>query len=264
MTNRDDFTDSTKRVLAERVGYRCSNPTCDIETAGAKIGSVNKTTKIGVAAHITAAAPRGPRYDPGLTSSQRKDISNGIWLCHSCSVLIDRDEVKYTIECINDWKVNAELRANSRIGKRSINTNDALFHQAESERIKKFINFIYDLFYEFDLRLGSLSTDVYYIDKFVFERIINFDDYCQIYLQDLRSYDNSIQNIQDKIIEIIYFYKKFMMENNYVLLANSFKLSEDRRYFYSQELEVKVESMNAKLEKLANLVHELHRFRERR
>jgi hypothetical protein len=39
------------------------------------------TIDIGVAAHITAAAPNGPRYDPSLTSAQRRRHLNGIWLC---------------------------------------------------------------------------------------------------------------------------------------------------------------------------------------
>ncbi|MGN2614738.1 hypothetical protein [Aliivibrio fischeri] len=262
--NRDDFAESTKRTLAERVGYRCSNPKCGVATAGAKIGCTNKAAKIGVAAHITAAAPGGARYDPKLTTSQRKNISNGIWLCHSCSVLIDNDEFNYSVEHINGWKSQAELSANAQIGKRSNNANNALFHQAESARIKQFIDFIYDLFYEFDLGLGSLSVDVYYVDKFVFEKIINIDNHHQTYQQEYRSYDFHIQNVQSEIMDIIYFYKNFLIENNYYELANSFKLREDRQYYYSQELENKVEYMCTKLKGLSSLVYELHKFRERR
>ncbi|WP_146162353.1 hypothetical protein [Vibrio splendidus] len=264
MSNRDDFTKSTRRALAERVGYRCSNPECGVETAGAKIGCINKAAKIGVAAHITAAAPEGARYDPSLTTSQRKNISNGIWLCHSCSVLIDNDDFNYSVERINGWKSQAELGANARIGKRSNNANDALLHQAESVRIKQFIDFIYGLFHEFELGLGSLSVDVYYVDKLVFEKIMNIDDHYQTYQQEYRSYDLHIQNVQNDIMDIIYSYRNFLIENNYYELAHSFKLLEDCQYYYSQELENKVEYMGAKLKRLASLVFELHQFRERR
>ncbi len=65
-------------------------------------------------------------------------------------------------------------------------------------------------------------------------------------------------------MDIIYSYRNFLIENNYYELAHSFKLLEDCQYYYSQELENKVEYMGAKLKRLASLVFELHQFRERR
>jgi hypothetical protein len=76
---RDDFTQKTKEVMAHRVGYRCSKPDCGILTRGAASDDEG-TINVGFAAHITAASPDGPRYDPNLTSDQRKHHSNGIWL----------------------------------------------------------------------------------------------------------------------------------------------------------------------------------------
>src|SRR5256885_282639 len=34
MAQRDDFTAATKRLLADRVGHRCSNPACRASTCG--------------------------------------------------------------------------------------------------------------------------------------------------------------------------------------------------------------------------------------
>lgn len=48
--------------MAERVGYLCSNPNCRNHTVGPNQQS-EKSTKIGEAEHITAAAVGGPRYD---------------------------------------------------------------------------------------------------------------------------------------------------------------------------------------------------------
>lgn len=76
-TNRDDFTAKTKETLAKRVGYLCSNENCRKLTSGPHEDQT-KSTNMGVAAHITAAAPSGPRYDLTLTSDERKSISNGI------------------------------------------------------------------------------------------------------------------------------------------------------------------------------------------
>src|SRR5262249_20791802 len=74
-----------------------------------------KAVNIGVAAHITAAAPGGPRYDPSLTSEERKSLENGIWLCQTCSVRIDRDAAKYTTELLREWKQDAEAASDREI-----------------------------------------------------------------------------------------------------------------------------------------------------
>ena len=110
MSNRDDFTKDTRDLLARRVGFLCSNPTCRRSTSGPH-SDPNKATNIGVAAHICAAAPGGPRYNAEMTPAERSSVNNGIWLCQTCSTLIDRDEKKYTVEVLTEWKKNAELAA---------------------------------------------------------------------------------------------------------------------------------------------------------
>jgi len=81
---RDDFNIDVKRTLAARVGNRCSNPACLALTSGPQKRSA-KSLNIGVAAHITAASPGGPRYDSQLTQENREGIENGIWLCQNCA-----------------------------------------------------------------------------------------------------------------------------------------------------------------------------------
>jgi len=58
---RDEFPEATKRVVAARVAYRCSNPDCRAPTAGPQL-ETGKTLNVGVAAHVSAAAPEGPRF----------------------------------------------------------------------------------------------------------------------------------------------------------------------------------------------------------
>lgn len=67
---RDDFSDATKALLANRVCGHCSNPNCRKPTLGANTNP-NKSINIGVA-DICAAAPGGPRYDSTMTSVERK------------------------------------------------------------------------------------------------------------------------------------------------------------------------------------------------
>jgi hypothetical protein len=107
---RDDFLTPVIEMLAKRVGHRCSNPECDQLTSGPQVDPT-KAVNVGVAAHITAASPNGPRYDASLTPEQRKAIENGIWLCQKCGKLVDNDEARYTVLQLREWKRQAEERA---------------------------------------------------------------------------------------------------------------------------------------------------------
>ena len=115
---RDNFTSPVKNKLAKRVLYVCSNPNCRKITIGPN--SENGVNNIGVAAHICAAAPGGPRYDKNMSEEERKSINNGIWLCQSCAKLIDSDENKYTVQLIKSWKEETESIVGYNFEKRII------------------------------------------------------------------------------------------------------------------------------------------------
>ena len=63
---------------------------------------------VGEAAHITAAAPGGPRYDASLSSAERRSYWNGIWLCRNHAKLVDSDDKHFTVDLLRDWKRTAE------------------------------------------------------------------------------------------------------------------------------------------------------------
>lgn len=107
MNNRDDFNKETKIILQERVGNHCSNPECRCLTSGPNFNE-EKATRIGVAAHITAASKGGPRFNFSLTKEKRAHISNGIWLCQNCAKLIDNDEQIYTVTLLLEWRQVSE------------------------------------------------------------------------------------------------------------------------------------------------------------
>lgn len=106
---RDDFKKSVKRELAERAGYCCSNPDCRKPTIGPD--GDGGSASIGVAAHIAAAAPGGARYEASQTPDDRASIKNGIWLCQSCSRLVDMDECSHPKDLLLEWRQVAEMRA---------------------------------------------------------------------------------------------------------------------------------------------------------
>ena len=111
---RSNFSKKTIDTLAKRVGYLCSNPDCQKLTIGPN-DKADKSSSIGVAAHLIAASSGGPRANHQAGELEIKGIDYGIWLCNNCSSLIDRDETKYTIKLLKSWKKNAEIYAESLI-----------------------------------------------------------------------------------------------------------------------------------------------------
>jgi len=104
--SRDDFPKATKLNLALRAAHRCSNPACRIVTV--KPGSSGDAVTLGVAAHICGASSGGPRFDSRQTEEERSAASNGIWLCHNCSDLVDKDDTKYPPGVLHKWKSDHE------------------------------------------------------------------------------------------------------------------------------------------------------------
>ncbi|MGY2176708.1 hypothetical protein [Pseudomonas azotoformans] len=106
--NRDDFTAKIRNALALRAGYRCAFTGCGIATSGPSDEASHKHVSIGVAAHITAAAPGGERYEPELSVEDRAAIDNGIWLCQSHSRLIDVNPIAYSVSTLRQMKADHE------------------------------------------------------------------------------------------------------------------------------------------------------------
>lgn len=113
---RDEFTKDVVKTLARRVACCCSNPDCGRITAGPHSNAA-RFVNVGVAAHITAAALGGPRYDPALTPEERKGILNGIWLCQNCAKTIDSDTDRYPVAVLHQWKEQTEAETERRMTK---------------------------------------------------------------------------------------------------------------------------------------------------
>lgn len=112
---RDDFSQKTKRALGDRVAWKCCFPGCDGITIGPGHTHNEHVLRLGIAAHITAASQAGPRYNPNLTSEERKSIKNGIWLCIKHGDLIDKDFTEYSTDTLRQWKAQAEEKAHKKL-----------------------------------------------------------------------------------------------------------------------------------------------------
>lgn len=113
-SNRDEFTEKTKLLIAKRAGWLCSDPSCRRSTIGANSdgdGEIN----LGTAAHICAAAPEGPRYDARMTREQRRSPDNGIWMCRLHGTAVDAKDSQFTVELLHQWKSQAQKDSLRRV-----------------------------------------------------------------------------------------------------------------------------------------------------
>lgn len=108
--NRDEFTTRAKLQIAKRAGWHCSDPSCRRLTVGSNSDGTGEIS-LGIAAHICAAAPGGPRYDPNQTPAQRSSPDNGIWMCRLHGTAVDAKDSTFTVELLHEWKAQAQRDA---------------------------------------------------------------------------------------------------------------------------------------------------------
>ncbi|HWQ87040.1 hypothetical protein [Brevundimonas sp.] len=110
------FQKSIVDVVAKRAAYICSNPSCLAPTSGPS-SAEDKAVVIGEGAHIYGAQPGSARFVEEMSSAQRKDISNAIWLCRNCHRLTDRDPHGYPAELLFQWRRAHERDLSEKLGK---------------------------------------------------------------------------------------------------------------------------------------------------
>lgn len=120
-----DFTEKTKKILAKMASERCC--LCE-EITSMPNSSESSYIRIGEAAHISGARKSlDLRYIDNLTNEDRKNISNGIWLCSNCHTIIDQDEQYYTINELEKIRTEHYKRIrNGRYSKSSFAKIDEL------------------------------------------------------------------------------------------------------------------------------------------
>lgn len=185
MKMRDDFTIKTIDVLSKRVALRCSNPDCRKLTIGPN-SAKQRTTNIGVAAHITAASPKGPRYDPNIISEERTSIDNAIWLCQSCAKLIDSDSTRYNIAILQKWKRDAEYETDLELTNAKIARN--------SEKYDEVFKLMPNLINEMTV---DIKNHLLYREFILFKKGLTYNSVGRMYL--VYYYDDH-ENLDEKMI----------------------------------------------------------------
>ena len=118
MMSRDEFKTSVRTALRMRAALICSNPNCRKQTAAPSKTDQDAFVCLGKAAHITAAASGGPRYDASLTQTQRGSISNAIYLCSACADLIDKNKGNdFPATLLFSWKKTHEAWVEENLNK---------------------------------------------------------------------------------------------------------------------------------------------------
>lgn len=113
--SRFEFSEPTRKLIADRAGNRCSYPTCNVLTVGPGI-EPRGVTRTGTAAHIYSASEGGPRGRGGLTEEEITSPENGIWLCRDHGKAVDDNQGRgHPSEVLLSYKGLQESRAQKEI-----------------------------------------------------------------------------------------------------------------------------------------------------
>lgn len=101
--NRNSSANFSKRV--KTTVYRasnglCNNPACRRHT----VRTNREVPHRAEVAHISAASPKGPRFDKLMTDEERSAIRNCLLLCRECHREVDNNVYEYTRSILEDWR----------------------------------------------------------------------------------------------------------------------------------------------------------------
>ena len=116
---RDDFLKPVRDAVAKRASFVCSNPECRALTVAPSDADALAVTYIGKVAHICAAAPKGPRYDPAMTAEERKHADNAVFLCSDCATMVDTNGgADFAADQLREWKKTHEHWVRDNLNRR--------------------------------------------------------------------------------------------------------------------------------------------------
>ena len=105
---------NTLSSLGYLSGGTCYYPGCP-EPVFRKVG--DNWILAGQIAHIRAANPNGPRYDPSMTDDERRAIENLMIFCQPHHNLVDKanNAPRYPVAVLRRWKTQHEARPDEAV-----------------------------------------------------------------------------------------------------------------------------------------------------
>lgn len=109
--NRQEFSTAVRKIIKAESGPFCSRPSCR-QYLQIYSEPDNNDARLYEVAHIHAASPGGPRFDPNMTAEETGHADNAILLCPTCHTEIDRCPQLYTAQVVRAWKYWARSNNN--------------------------------------------------------------------------------------------------------------------------------------------------------
>lgn len=94
--------------MIARSGNRCAYPSCGTELVYEAEVDGDQPKVTGKVAHVAAASPGGPRYDPSMTDAQRSSADNLLYLCGPHHDAVDAQLEKHTTTFLTEAKLTHE------------------------------------------------------------------------------------------------------------------------------------------------------------
>lgn len=101
---RDRVPPAQEKVVIARSGNKCAYPGCGLNLAIDPKVDGDRPKATGKVAHIAAASPGGPRYDPEMTPEERGSAQNLIYLCGAHHDAVDTQLQYHTQEFLLETK----------------------------------------------------------------------------------------------------------------------------------------------------------------
>src|SRR5690554_7720858 len=95
---RDRVPRAQEKVVIARSGNKCAYPDCGLDLTMDPKSAHDQPKATGKVAHIAAASPGGPRYDPNMTPEERGSAENLIYVCGPHHDVVDSQLDHHTRE----------------------------------------------------------------------------------------------------------------------------------------------------------------------
>lgn len=101
---RDRVPPAQEKVVIARSGNKCAYHSCGLALTIDPKADGDRPKATGKVAHIAAASPGGPRYDPNMTTAERGSAQNLIYLCGPHHDAVDTQLEYHTREFLLETK----------------------------------------------------------------------------------------------------------------------------------------------------------------